>query len=152
MDVKLSDALATAIPAKHGDIEVTILEGEIGQDPDEAYFRVYPGKDRYRFFIVKKTDIVGNLYKFSDPEMVHLGFVGQMRYRVKIKFGSVYQSVTVKIHTAETGEKPRSRPQHNGQCPSNYHLCDKCPSEDVAACCPNGWDCGCDGGGYAQCS
>lgn len=87
------------------------LNGSL-EEHSEDEIRVYPDEWNKRFFyIVKKQDLLGDVYKWTDSEMSFAGFVGQDRYRIALVFGSTIQSVEITIerigetlagHTTET--------------------------------------------------
>jgi hypothetical protein len=101
MNVKLSDALKNSNARSTQDLGCYFTEGSLAPDPSEGYVRIYPNPLNHRkYLIVNQNDIVGDLYKFTDEELLQANMLGHDRYRVAIKHGSIMHRITVETLTA----------------------------------------------------
>ena len=114
MGMKLTEVMQQGKPPSTADYGGHLLEGAVGPDTHEGYFRVYPnGNVKNRYFVLRSEDVAGDVYKWSDAELAHAGIVGQERYRITIKEGAVIHSVVVRTFRlgstqSDLGQSPRS--------------------------------------------
>ena len=98
--MKLEDVLKAA-PAglRAQDHLLFFLDGSVEPDHDPAYFRLYRNpQNRRSYLLVKKADVVGDLYEWTAEEMKQAGFVCAKVYRVPLMFGTELQNLSVTIH------------------------------------------------------
>jgi hypothetical protein len=89
-------------PALAQDHTTVYRHGAIEPDHDPDYFRIYNNpKNRRSYSLVRKSDLVGDIYELTPEETVQAGFVGTTIYRIPLKIGSDIQHVSVKVHRLE---------------------------------------------------
>lgn len=99
-------------PGSAQDHAILFLTGSVESDSDESMFRLYPRpEDRRCYYLLKRTDIAGELHELSNDEKGRAGYVGAKVYRAPLRFGSEAQLVVVKIHrlgeSIVAGELPK---------------------------------------------
>ena len=99
IDEALEDASASPLPSRRA----YLADGAIHPDPDPAMFRLYPDDSNpFRYFVVRKDDVKGKLYRWSRREVAARGLVGQARFTVPLKVGATL--VEVQSHLLRVGE------------------------------------------------
>ena len=74
------------------------LSGHLEPDTDPNFVRLYrDAMNKRSYFLIKKEDIEGDIYRWTDQELSQAGFLGQARYRISVKYGTVISSVRVKF-------------------------------------------------------
>lgn len=107
MTVKLAEVLKQGPPPSTTHFGVQLIDGTIGPDTSEGFFRVHPNAaDKGRYFILRVEDVSGDLHKWTEDELSHAHLVGQERYRIPIRYGAVVHKVVVHTFIARQRRAP----------------------------------------------
>ncbi len=83
-------------PKQHA--EIFALDGHISADTDPDYIRLYRNPLNGRsYYMIRKADIIGDVYAWTAEEKVHAGMVGYEMYRIRLPYGAEFQTVEVTI-------------------------------------------------------
>jgi hypothetical protein len=109
MTVKISEILNEMPQPSTTHFGVHYLDGAIGPDTSEGFFRVYMNaNNKNNYFVLRTDDVVGDLHKWTEAELAHSRIVGQERYRIPIKPGAVVHKVRVQTFIAGVRSKTPS--------------------------------------------
>jgi len=96
--MKLEEVLQSKPQATHTDVHLYSMNGVIKLDHDNEYIRVYANPvNNSVYFLVKKMDVIGDVYKWSNEELVQIGFVGEEMHRIRLKSGTKVQSIKITL-------------------------------------------------------
>lgn len=108
---------------------IAYRHGSIEADHDPAYFRLYANpQNRRTYMLLKKTDVLGDLYEWTTEETRQAGLVGAKRYRVTLKVGTEVQEVFISVRklgettTASTARRRQKR-DGAGKKPRDPSIC-----------------------------
>jgi hypothetical protein len=134
---------ATAEPVTHQASATHFMNGSIEPDWDKQAFRFHiDPNNRLSYLLIKKTDLLGEVYQWTKEEVAAAGFPGVTMYRISVRHGTEVQDVVVtnaKIgeslssHTS-LGTAARGECQHTTGCATGCCTtgqggrcwCDKC--------------------------
>lgn len=118
--------------------KVLFINGSIEKDESDDHFRVYrDGNNRMAYLVVAKDDVVGDLYRWSDPEIATAGFIGQERFRITVKAGADIEVIKIETHRlGETlaGDDAQSGPRVLGVCRHTGGCSTGCCTEGSGGC------------------
>lgn len=77
----------------------TYLRGRITHDVRPEYFRVYPiPNSEGTYLLIDRSDIAGDIYKFTKEELAGSGFIGAEVYKVPLRIGTKVSYIKVESH------------------------------------------------------
>lgn len=130
----LDEVLSKQTVSSPGAASTYYVSGEIQPDGDPEYFRLYTDpSDHATYHLLRRAD-APEVYPLTREEMVHAGVVGSAMYRLRLKYGTVVQRVSISTSTLGIGEQRRT-PRCNPPCPAGQTC--QCECSDGSTCDPD---------------
>lgn len=98
------------------------LDGAIENADEDGTFRLYPNSTQRSFFyLIKCCDVDGDVHEWTEAELQSLGRIDEIRYRIRVKTGSLVRSV--QIDTFIAGVASPTQQHKNKVAMSNSSPC-----------------------------
>ena len=96
------------------------FEGDIQPDHESEFFRLYPNPNRKNIYYLILKSEASDIYKWTTEELSANGLVGQSRYRINLRHGTLVHLVSITQHRVGEGKKATqkvgSRVQASDDC------------------------------------
>jgi hypothetical protein len=140
--MNLPEAISQQTPPTTERCELIYLNGAITADTEEKAFRIYPDPlDARSYYLVKKVDVVGEIYEWNKEELASHGVVGAKVFRVALRYGTDVMVVSYslqKLGVTIGGEKGPSLLSSETGCQSDsscsYNCCYKAYPNSYCRC------------------
>ncbi|MEK6558065.1 MAG: hypothetical protein AABZ14_07180 [Candidatus Margulisiibacteriota bacterium] len=96
--MKIEEIAKHAEKPRSTECEVLFLNGVVEQDYEDQLFRLYGEPLNHRsFFLIKKEDVCGEIYEWTQQECLMNGVIGAKMFRVPLRAGTEVMFVNISL-------------------------------------------------------